>query len=246
MITKKLNTNERIRSVKDHFFGTNAEFAKRLDKNPQFISNIMSEGYSVSMRTLREILDVVTEVNDTWLFSGEGSMIKPSKSLTDNLHANRSGVRFYEISNDIYTIEIPLVTKKDYNYFVNECTAKDYRQFEKLKRSFYISRTISNCGYIGLEIQGNGMADRINHGDIVFGRRVDLAKLPLAIFPSFNQYWIVVHNKGVVCRKIDFSEIGKGKLIFKAEQDNIEYPDFTLDMTDILRLYNIEHRNESI
>ena len=244
---EKLSVNQRIRAVKERFFGTNAEFAKRLNKNPQFISNIMRDGYSVSPATLRQILDVATDVNEVWLLTGEESMILPNESIESELYVNRNGTRFYELSNNMYTIEVPLVTINDYDYFRKQVSSFKYSKFPDLKRAFFISHSITNSGYIGLEVRGSSMQSAdgrgLSHGDIVYAREVDIEQLPHAIFQAFNPYWIIVGENGVVCRKIDFTDIGNSEITLKPLNESLEYPSISVNLRNIYKLYNIERRS---
>lgn len=250
MVSDEVSINERIRVIKDRFFSTNAEFAARLDKNPQFISNIMRKGYNVGPKTLRDILDIVPEVNEEWLFTGNETMIKANESLRQEFQANRNGIRYYELSDNMYTIEVPFISKNDYKYFHKECLNSKNSKFLKLKRGFFISSSISNCYYAGFEIHDSAMQSPdgkgVCYGDMVFGREIDLERLPYAIFTTFSPYWMIVHTNGVVIRSIDFSNIDQGKLLCYGLSGKLDHPDITVQMKDVVKLYNIERKNISV
>ena len=83
---------ERINQIIIYYFsekrGNKASFAKKMNENPNTVSNWVSRGNSIGKDVINKIIEKFPEVNSAWLLNGEGEMIKTNYN---NQQINSSG-----------------------------------------------------------------------------------------------------------------------------------------------------------
>ena len=85
-----MEIDERILQIRDFFCdGSNRKFAEKIGINEKYISNIAHGGRNASKKVLDKITDVFPEVNKSWLYFGEGSMLKNNN--TGDISNNHAG-----------------------------------------------------------------------------------------------------------------------------------------------------------
>ncbi len=71
------SVNARVRQIRREFCnGSNRDFAKRMKKTPNTVNNWIREGYSVGRGVLADIANEFPEIDEHWLRTGEGDMLK--------------------------------------------------------------------------------------------------------------------------------------------------------------------------
>ena len=81
---------DRILQIRDYFCnGNNREFAKKLNMSEQYASNMTHGTKNISATFLNKILDAFPDVDRTWLYFGEGSMLKNNN--TGDISNNHAG-----------------------------------------------------------------------------------------------------------------------------------------------------------
>jgi hypothetical protein len=96
-----MNVNERIRKIREILCNnSNKEFAIKIGVAPNVANNYIRNGYSVGEGVLYKILEKIPEINKSWLFTGEGEMLKSNINISGDINVNnKSG----KISGDITT-----------------------------------------------------------------------------------------------------------------------------------------------
>lgn len=79
--------NERIRAIRKYYCNdSNIEFANKLNISRQAANNYAREGYIVGRSVIDNITDAFPDVNASWIFTGEGYMLKSAETqMVDRL-----------------------------------------------------------------------------------------------------------------------------------------------------------------
>lgn len=95
--------NKRIRQIRAELcYGSNKIFAAKLKRNPNHVTQICTGKTTVSKDFIENVLSVFAEINEEWLRTGTGGMLKESinKSVSVQGDVNNSIV-----GNDITAIQ---------------------------------------------------------------------------------------------------------------------------------------------
>ena len=90
--------------------------------------------------------------------------------------------------------------------------------------------------YRCFEIQGNSMSPTFSEGDMVFGKYVE----DLNEIKNGRVYIIISKDDGVVIKRVINSAQGQGKLILKSDNNNGDYPSYTIKTNEIMEVWGVE------
>lgn len=104
METKVDKTNTlamRISKIRGHFcYGNNLEFSEKLGLTRTYASSICSGGKIPGKETLEKILESFPEVNKSWLYFGEGQMLRSPSSIPGIVEQNTIQAQELEMAKD--------------------------------------------------------------------------------------------------------------------------------------------------
>ena len=183
-------------------------------------------------------------INYEWLEYGTGNMyadakeIQPQQSNDDNVLCSCDGNKSYYKRNDgFYNIEVYHIPPKDYKSFANSASSQlitstikeTYTMTELLKGSF-ISLEITN------DSMDNGTRQSFELGDHVLCQEYtmkDFEQIPYLEHP----YWAIIAKGTIMIKQIIADN--ETSITFHSLNDSPEYSDFTLQKSDISKLYFI-------
>ncbi len=207
------------------------------------------EGKTNPNKSNISILAAYFKVNEDWLASGEGDMTRVAQVRGEEPYlVTKSGVKYYQMSNDKYRMRVPFIPIKAYAKYIDE-----YRDAEFVENEFeefdFIVDKIGHGRYFAFEIKGDSMDNdtkrSLSDGDIVLARELGKEhwrnKLHTEDFPN----WIIILNNTVLCKQIISQDLEKGTIVCHSLNPSPEYADFELKLDDICQLCNIVQRVSS-
>lgn len=224
-----LSGKEVLEKVLEHLGLTPAAFANKIGlSRPQAIYDIQKgKTSSVSTRMALKIVSVFPELNYSFLMSGEGEMIKDPKTQHNAIP--------HQITQ---FVNVPIVTVRSFASYLRGYGDEEY--VESLPTVPVLVDRNYRGKYLCFEVEGDSMDDggrmSICDRDIILCRQVsnDLWQSQLHIR---DWYFVIVHKGGVVCKQIASHYPDKGTIV--CHSLNQLYEDFTLDLNDVIELYNV-------
>lgn len=225
-----MNTiNERIERIVRYCEKTRKEFAEKVGKSNQWVTNITSNDYPVGKKTIQAIIDVYPNINPNWILTGEGSMlIKPDKNIEE--------VR--EIDPEYINVE--LVSKYAYAGYLTGYGDTEY--LEMLPKVKVIVEKMVHGNYKCFEVKGDSMVDGSFEswldGDIVLGREVK-RELWLPKLHINKCDFIIVHKDGILLKRIIYQDNNNGTItIHSLNPDKSAYPDEKIYLNDVMQIFS--------
>lgn len=207
------------------------------------------EGKTNPNKSNISILATYFKVNEDWLASGEGDMTRVAQVRGEEPYlVTKSGVKYYQMSNDKYRMRVPFIPIKAYAKYIDECRDAEFVENEFEEFDFIVDK-IGHGRYFAFEIKGDSMDNdtkrSLSDGDIVLARELGKEhwrnKLHTEDFPN----WIIILNNTVLCKQIISQDLEKGTIVCHSLNPSPEYADFELKLDDICQLCNIVQRVSS-
>jgi len=208
------------------------------------------EGKTNPNKSNISILASYFNVNEDWLFKGEGRMSRSNKVKGEEPYLiTKSGVKYYEMANGKYRMRVPFIPVKAYAKYIDE-----YRDAEVLDDEFeefdFIVDKIGHGRYFAFEIKGDSMDDdtkrSLSDGDVVLARELGKEhwrnKLHTDDFPN----WVIVLDNTILCKQITDQDLDKGTITCHSLNSSPEYSDFALKLDNVSQLLNIVQRMSSV
>lgn len=162
-------------------------------------------------------------------------------------YVSDAGIPYYGMGKDKERMRVPFVPIYAYAMYLEAC-----REGKKWYATEYFDFPVEqtyNGKYMAFEIKGDSMDDdskrSLSQGDIVRARELDRAlwKQPLHVdsFPN----WIIVLDNNILCKQIVEHDVVKGTIVCHSLNPSPEYTDFTVDLNDVIKLFNIVQRVSS-
>lgn len=238
---------------------TQNDVADRVGSNRVNISNAFrGQPRYLTDRFLKRFNKAFGDIfNIVWLMIGEGEMLTEAaanKSLESNAapvnlpekpeelyFETKNGMKYYEISPGRYKLVVPLVPYDAYARFANECDLQiDREDWEEAE--FEVDQ-IGLGNYMAFQVRGDSMDDGSKHG-ISQGETLLVRELNRVHWQSGIRYkkfpfWVVVFDNSILIKEITNHDIETGNVTFHSLNPSPEYRDFTLNLDDIQRLFNV-------
>jgi transcriptional regulator with XRE-family HTH domain len=157
-----------------------------------------------------------------------------------------SDSEFTEISPGRYRLKVPLVPEYAHAGYLSGYSDQEY--LNELPMHELTVTTPPKGIYRAFEIYGDSMDDGtkkcIPDGTIVTGREIQRQYWKSKIHSHKWPNYVFVHKtEGIICKQIKSQNVAEGKLILTSlNPDKAAYPDFEVEMDDLLQILNIVKR----
>lgn len=217
-----------------------AAFEKQTGLSNGFVDKM---GENTRTSNLEKISNAFPELNIVWLRTGEGEMLTndvhqvPIEPATEPYTENKNGVKYYKREDGKIIMEVPVVPyyalASPDDEFLPERFGTDTTTFEVDK--------IGRGKYYAFEVDGDSMddgtRDSFQRGDIVLVRELDKDDWMPHLHLNGWHYWVVCWGNNVRLKQI-LSQEGT-TITLHSLNPSPEYCDFTLDLTQVSRLFNV-------
>lgn len=233
--------NERIWEIRNQLCdGNNQLFANRMGVTKQVASSYVRNGYSIGKKVQENLLSVFPNLSKVWLLTGEGSMLKSEKKEDGDI-ITKAGIRFRETASGKYIMRVPLVPIHAYAKYIDE--TRDAIEWEGEDFVEFYSDQVYHGSYMAFEIKGDSMDDdskrSLSHGDIVNARELSFDKWRFKLHTDKYPNWIIVTDNTILCKQIVDQNMETGEITCHSLNASPEYADFTLNLNEVRRLFNI-------
>ena len=210
--------------------------------------------------------------NEEWLLEGVGNMLTSYHQEKENIIEitaddirseatsirtqgkdiyleTSSGIKYFELSDNKYRMRVPLVPFNAYARYICEACDTIQQEREEWDEVEFIVDKIGHGNYMAFEIKGDSMNDDSRRsfiqGDLVLARELDKVHWKDGI--RYNQYpfWIIVLNNTILCKEIINHNIETGDITCHSLNPSPEYADFTVNLGEVCRLFNIVQRTST-
>jgi phage repressor protein C with HTH and peptisase S24 domain len=207
-----------------------------------YVNNIRK---SITEEKLQKIALQFPELSKLWLLTGEGEMlatdVTPMRiSETTDYATSKSGLKFKQREDGKIIMEVPIVPISALGS--NEDDYATIIENDELERMSFLVDAVHHGKYVAFRVDGDSMDDGTRFGfarkDLVLVRELSRDKwLPRLHYREWP-YWVVVFGNNVRIKQI-IDQDDAGNITLHSLNPSPEYCDFTLNMDDISRLYNV-------
>lgn len=221
--------NERLERVVRYCEKTRKEFAEKVGKSNQWVTNITSIGYPVGKKTIQSIIDIYPNINPNWILFGTGDMLLNPDRLIEEVR---------EIDPEY--IEVELISKYAYAGYLTGYGDMEYLEMLP-KVKVIVDKTIHG-NYKCFEVKGDSMVDGSFEswldGDIVLGREVK-RELWLPKLHINKCDFIIVHKDGILLKRIISQDNNNGTItIHSLNPDKSAYADEEIYLDDVMQIFS--------
>lgn len=251
-----IEINGRIEKIINANFGGNIpEFCNRLNLRQATVITAFERNIPPSHDLLMSIIeDSSLNINSEWLLTGKGEMLKQSPSTQTNANylrsqgsdvylETKSGIKYYELSDNKYRMRVPLVPFSAYARYANDACAPIGQDRETWDEVEFIVDKIGHGNYMGFEIKGDSMDDdskrSFTQGDLVLARELDKTHWMDGLRYEKFPFWIIVLEGTILCKQITDQDMETGDITCHSLNPSPEYSDFTINLSKVCRIFNI-------
>ena len=230
---------------------------KRIGQNKFESMACISNGYISNLKSapgaiiLTKILNAAPDLNRTWLLTGDGNMLNdtqevhpsPEKTIDEMPYTkNSNGIKFFKRSDGKLLLEAPKVSRNALGSLDDEF-AEYSSDHEDGETELFEVNEVHHGQYYSFEVDGDSMDDDtvrgFQRGDTVLVRelRKDLWLPKLHI--NKWKFWVVVFGNNVRLKQIVAQDEEAGTITLHSLNPSPEYTDFTLNLKDVDRLFNV-------
>lgn len=158
-----------------------------------------------------------------------------------------AGISYFKTPGGKFIMRVPMVPVYAYAKYVDEF--RDANIWEGNGYSYFPVDQIYHGNYQAFEIKGDSMDDdskrSLSHGDIVNARELSRDKWSSRLHTDQYPNWIIVTDTTVLCKQITNQNLETGEIICHSLNPSPEYADFTLNLNEVRKLFNIVQRVSS-
>lgn len=219
--------NERIERIVRYFAKTRKEFAAKVGKSNQWVTNITSPNFPVGKKTILSITEAYPEINPEWLALGIGEMLLSS---VKNMNTLRNEV--IPIPEDHYM----MVEYADLRASAGILGGADVSQLPET-RTRLLPKEYSKGGFLVVGVDGDSMDDgtkrSLCNGDEVLIHEKKDCKLE--DLPIKKSLFVITTREGNVLKQI--AEVNTEKKYITCHSFNPTYEDFQINFDDIYQIF---------
>jgi plasmid maintenance system antidote protein VapI len=228
--------------------------AKALNVSPAFISNL-SKGKPIG-KELGEKFAKAFDLSLQFVLTGSDSNIESdikhihqnAKDLGDpTIYDDEGNTKFTEISPGRYRMGVELVPEYARAGYLSGYADQEY--ISELPLHYITVDRYVRGKYRAFEISGDSMdngdvREALPHGTIATGREVKRELWDSKFHNHQWPNWIFIHKtEGIIAKQISSQDVEKGTLTLKSlNPDKDVYPDFTVNIDDLIQIYNVVKR----
>lgn len=230
-----MTQNERIKKIINHYCSTQQEFANKLGKTKQWVSNLVSEGFPIGVKTTTVIIEAFPNVNPNWILFETGDMfLDPSKENIGVSDASNGKLVQYHFIN------VPLIPVRARAGYLEGYGDPEY--ISEMPMFPVITDRTFHGTYRCFEVEGDSMNDgtmsAIMDGDVILGREVQRDLWRNKLHLNQWKYYAIVHKDGILIKQIVSHDTANGTIKCHS-LNNIYGDDFILNLDDVYELYNL-------
>lgn len=231
---------DRIKEVRKHFFNdSNTRFAEFMGEKTGTTSGWVSGRRGIGKSVLDKILSKISEVNPTWLLTGEGDMITvgneniPAAQIIDNEEDLREAINK----------GIKLLPEVDFKFAAGQIEL--INGTESVKRYWYLP-DCRDCEAIA-QIAGNSMSPVYPSGCWVALKRHGFSSETVTQIPFGNVFGIVIQDKFTgeyhghikILRRYKESDLSRKFWIAHSINDD-DFDDFDIEIAQVRGLWVVK------
>jgi len=227
-----MEIHERIKNIISLLDLNNNSFAKQIGVTSTTIDSItngrlQSDGNRKRTKPGFDLLNnIITQckINTDYLFGNSETVF-----TYENTSKNQLGMPKVITINDSGEENVSFIGVQARAGYLNGYGDPDYIE----NQPAFSMPTLTNGTFRCFETKGHSMASTLHDGDLLFGKYVD----------DFNDikdgriYVIVSKNNGVVVKRVLNRIKESGKLILKSDNNNGNYPMFSIDAEDVVEVW---------
>ncbi|NDV65036.1 hypothetical protein [Bacteroides sp. 224] len=236
------------------------------------ITRIINEKRKPSWSTIQKIAKRFPQYNLDWILTGTGDIhAKPGEIVPINLptptvqapklngtqtidaitnsaeegeliSVNSHGIKFYDLGNGSYRMNVPLVPYYAYGRFANESDKLEKNLDDWYTENFEVNQ-LARGNYLAFEIKGDSMDDQTRFGfepgDKVLARELDSIYWKDGLRLNKYPFWVIVYENSVMIKQIIHQNMENGDITCHSLNNSPEYSDFVINLNQVRKLYNV-------
>jgi len=236
-------------------------FSKSLGyERPQKIYDIQKgKTKNISNELADDIVLTYPQFNKSWVLTGEGSMLKSSsmpseavliRPVSNELYLEtNAGVKYYEMENGKFRMKVPLVPFNCYGRFIDETTSNIVQEKEEWDEVEFVVDQIGHGNYVAFEVKGDSMDDDSRRsfvqGDIVLARELNKIHWKDGLRYEKFPFWVIVLDSTILIKQITDHNTQTGDITCHSLNPSPEYQDFTVNLDNVYRIFNVIQRTST-
>lgn len=212
-------------------------------------------GESLRRPSIEKIETTFPHWNIDWILTGKGDKFRKPK-LSNNRAitppeapylTTPSGIQYFQRPGGKFLMRVPIVPIYAYAKYIDE-----FRDAEIWDGDGYFDFPVDQIfhgSYQAFEIKGDSMDDdskrSMSHGDIVLGRELHQNLWKDRLHTEQYPNWIIVLDETILCKQIIEQNLETGDIVCHSLNPSPEYTDFTINLNDVRKLFNIVQRVSS-
>lgn len=223
------------------------DFANKIGYNRVSVSKAMNGNEQYATEDFISAVSIsFPEISKVWLLTGEGEMLKTVKKEQKSIITS-AGIEFIETASGRYKMRVPVVPKHSYARYIDD--ARDAIEWDGEEFIDFPADQVYHGNYLAFEIKGDSMDDdskrSLSDGDIVNARELSRDKWAYKLHMEKYPNWIIVTDTTILCKQIIDQNLETGDITCHSLNNSPEYTDFTINLNEVRRMFNIVQRMTS-
>lgn len=218
-----------------------------------------------------KLFSIFPNLNRGWLNSGKGSIFLKNNEIANGVggnnpvvqtipesnaipvgapvgrHVTSTGNQLLKMENGEYVFFTPLVHAKAQAGYLTGWGDEEYMEELPLFGIFVKEPPLGR--YMSFTIVGDSMddgsEDQIKDGWIATGRKINRSHWQNKLHLHQYKDYIIHHKEGIMCKRITDHDVEIGEITCHSlNPDKKQYPDFVLQLDDVVELFNIIQTNK--
>ena len=223
------------------------KFEEMIGVSNGYINNLKAQPREA---VIQKIILSFPDLNKVWLLTGEGEMLNGSNVVEVPVTQNKtqytttaSGGQFVKLEDGTLQIIAPLVPINALASMGDDCAAQlNYDREEWEKIPFNVSE-VHQGKYIAFKVDGDSMDDgtrmSFERGDLLLCRELPRDEWMPRLHINRWRFWVVCWGNNVRLKEIIAQDTTTGHITLHSLNPSPEYTNFTLQLDDIHKLYNV-------